>query len=83
MRSLVRARHLQHVAKLREEQRVIGAFLPALAGSPASDKGVEVGTGALGMSVAAIMPYRTGKLKSARRDRDRRWGRLKIRKTPE
>jgi hypothetical protein len=42
MRGLIGARHLQHIAKFRQEQRVIGAFLPAVAGRPAGYEGIEV-----------------------------------------
>ncbi len=38
MRGLVWARHLQHIAKLGQEQRIIGALLSALANGPTGDE---------------------------------------------
>ena len=51
VRGLVGTWNAQHVAEFREEQRIIGAFLPAVALGPTRDEGVGVGGGECGREV--------------------------------
>ena len=58
MRGLIGARNVQHVAKLGEEKRIIGAFLPAVAIAPTGEEGFYVRGGFRGHGRAGLWAER-------------------------